>query len=227
MKTGKDGRKINESGEDSTTGLKNNMYFTVAGEAQGEIVEKKSRFICNLYHVETEEEIKETVDMLKKKHYQARHVCYAAILGDAADSYKYSDDGEPAGTAGRPMLDILKGKGLTYTLACVTRYFGGVLLGTGGLVRAYSDSLNAGLENADIIKKQICRKLRFSVDYQTIGRLKYILEDYEAKIISEDYGSEVDIKLSLPEGLSNGFICFMVELTGGKVNIEDLGVSFE
>ena len=92
-------------------------YYTIEKEAQGEITEKKSRFICDLYHVESEDEIKDIVEALKKKHYQARHVCHAAILGDDSDVLKYSDDGEPSGTAGRPMLDILKGRELTYTLS--------------------------------------------------------------------------------------------------------------
>ena len=208
------------------TGTDNDGYFTIEKEAQGEITEKKSRFICNLYHVENEEQIKDIVESLKKKHYQARHVCHAAILGDKGDILKYSDDGEPSGTAGRPMLDILKGKHLTYTLACVTRYFGGVLLGTGGLVRAYSDSLQAGLDNAQIVEKRLCRKLSFSIDYQIIGKLKYVLDDYEAKTISEDYGSAIDITLALPDGMYERFSKYMIEITGADITINDEGTYF-
>ncbi len=203
-----------------------NQYNTIESEAEGEIVEKKSRFICNLYHVESEEEIVALVEALRKKHYQARHVCHAAILGEAGELLKYSDDGEPGGTAGRPMLDILKGRGLTYTLACVTRYFGGVLLGTGGLVRAYSDSLLAGLDNAIIVEKRLCRKLSFTIDYQTIGKLKYNLSDYEATIVSEEYGSEVDLIVALPETNSERYKAYLVEMTGGKIVIEDKGVEY-
>jgi len=202
------------------------QYNTIIEEATGEIVEKKSRFICNLYHVESEEEISQYVEALKKKHYQARHVCYAAILGDSGDGLKYSDDGEPSGTAGRPMLDILKGRGLTYTLACVTRYFGGVLLGTGGLVRAYSDSLNAGLEEAEIVTKTLCRKISFTVDYQTIGKLKYTLGDFEAKVINEEYTSEVNVTVALPEANTERYSKYLVELTGGKIAIEDGGTEY-
>lgn len=202
------------------------QYNTITTEAEGEIVEKKSRFICNLYHVESEEEIAIIVEALRKKHYQSRHVCHAAILGDDGSLLKYSDDGEPSGTAGRPMLDILKGKGLTYTLACVTRYFGGVLLGTGGLVRAYSDSLQAGLENATIVTKRLCRSLAFTVDYQTIGKLKYTLGDYEAKIVNEEYSSAVDIIVALPEANCERYKNYLVELTGGKIIIEDKGVEY-
>lgn len=202
------------------------QYNTIIEEATGEITEKKSRFICNLYHIESEEEIAQYVEALKKKHYQARHVCYAAILGDAGDGLKYSDDGEPSGTAGRPMLDILKGRGLTYTLACVTRYFGGVLLGTGGLVRAYSDSLEAGLENADIVTKRLCRQVSIVVDYQTVGKVKYKLDSFEAVTVSEEYGEKVTMIISLPEEKVNSFLGFITETTGGKAPQEILELAY-
>ena len=201
-------------------------YYTIEKEAQGEITEKKSRFICDLYHVESEDEIKDIVEALKKKHYQARHVCHAAILGDDSDVLKYSDDGEPSGTAGRPMLDILKGRKLTYTLACVTRYFGGVLLGTGGLVRAYSDSLMAALENAQIVKKQLCRKLSFSMDYQMIGKLKYVLDDYKAKMLKEEYGTMVDITIAIPEDMTERFKDYLTQTSAGKIAVTDEGTYF-
>ena len=203
-----------------------NKYFTVEGEATGEITEKKSRFICNLYHIESEEDIIKYTEALRKTHFKARHVCYAAILGDSGDILKYSDDGEPSGTAGRPMLDILKGRQLTYTLACVTRYFGGVLLGTGGLVRAYSDALQDGLHNATIVEKQLKKRRAFATDYQTIGKIKYKLEDHEAVIISEEYGSEVNITLALPEDNYPRFIEFLTELSNGKIDPTDLGSTF-
>ena len=201
-------------------------YYTIEKEAQGEITEKKSRFICDLYHVGSEDEIKDIVEALKKKHYQARHVCHAAILGDDCDVFKYSDDGEPSGTAGRPMLDILKGRELTYTLACVTRYFGGVLLGTGGLVRAYSDALLVALENAQIVKKQLCRKLSFSMDYQMIGKLKYVLDDYQAKLLKEDYGTAVDITVALPEDMTERFKDYLTQISAGKIAADDEGTYF-
>ena len=203
--------------------IKTTSYRTLESEAEGEITEKKSRFICNLYHIESEEEIKQIVDSLKKKHYQARHVCHAAILGDVGDILKYSDDGEPSGTAGRPMLDILKGQELTYTLACVTRYFGGVLLGTGGLVRAYSQALISALENARIVSKRICNKISFSIDYQSLGKLKFVMGDYEAGVIEENYGSEVEMRLSVPDERLDAFIKYLNDLTGGNIEVENEG----
>lgn len=197
-------------------------YKTILKEAEGEIVEKKSRFICNLYHIETEEEASKIVESLKKQHYQARHVCHAYVLGADGKAIKYSDDGEPSGTAGRPMLDILTGRELTYTLACVTRYFGGVLLGTGGLVRAYSDALLEALENATIETMELKKQLQFQIDYQTIGKLKYSLPSYNANIISEDYGENINLLVGVSAESENNLRKYLTEVTGGKIVIEAL-----
>lgn len=201
-------------------------YNTVADDAQGEITEKKSRFICNLYHIEREEEIAVYVEALRKKHYQARHVCFAAILSDKGDVLKYSDDGEPSGTAGKPMLEILKGRQLTYTLACVTRYFGGVLLGTGGLVRAYSDALNAALESATIVTRRLCRSISCVVDYQTIGKIKYSLDNYEAVVTAEEYSDRVKMTVSMPEANTDRFLAFVTDISAGKAETEKLGIDY-
>lgn len=195
-------------------------YKTILEEAEGEIVEKKSRFICNLYHIENESQAAQIVESLKKKHYQARHVCHAYILNEDGKAIKYSDDGEPSGTAGRPMLDILAGRELTYTLACVTRYFGGVLLGTGGLVRAYSDALLDALENATIETMILKKQLAFSVDYQTIGKLKYSLSSYNANIINEEYGENINLLVGVCSENEESLRKYLTEITGGKVVLE-------
>lgn len=197
-------------------------YNTILEEATGEIVEKKSKFICNLYHIESDEEAAAIINALKKEHYQARHVCSAYILGAGSDTVKYSDDGEPSGTAGRPMLDILKGKGLTYTLACVTRYFGGVLLGTGGLVRAYSDSLNAGISNAKIVVMELQKQIKFKTDYTNLGKIKYALPGFNASVINEEYTDMVDITIAFPSEMESRVKKYICELTGGKALVEDL-----
>lgn len=204
----------------------NLRYNTILTEATGEIVEKKSRFICNLYHIEDEAQATAYIAALKKEHYQARHVCSAYILGDGSETIKYSDDGEPSGTAGRPMLDILKGRKLTYTLACVTRYFGGVLLGTGGLVRAYSDALNEGLANASIETMELRKNLSISVDYNTHGKLKYALPGLGACVVNEVYSDKVDIAIAFPSDLEDRVRNYLIELTGGKAQIEDMGLSY-
>lgn len=201
-------------------------YNTIVEEAQGEITEKKSRFICNIYHIESEEEIGRYVEALRKKHYQARHVCFAAVLGDEGEVKKYSDDGEPSGTAGRPMLDMLTGRGLTYVLVCVTRYFGGVLLGTGGLLRAYTDALAAALEEAGVVQKRLCRTVQCLVDYQTEGKIKYKLDSYEAKVVNEEYSDKVNMTVSLPDSYTDSFLAFVTELTAGKAECSKLEIEY-
>ena len=207
----------------------NDSYRILLSGGQGEYEEKKSRFIATVRSVQTEEEAVSFIEEMKKKYWDARHNCSAYILpavpGQTAVLHS-SDDGEPSGTAGRPMLDILKGRELTYTLACVTRYFGGVLLGTGGLVRAYSDSLMAALENAQIVKKQLCRKLSFSMDYQMIGKLKYVLDDYQAKMLKEEYGTMVDITIAIPEDMTERFKDYLTQTSAGKISVTDEGTYF-
>lgn len=201
-------------------------YNTILAEATGEIVEKKSRFICNLYHIEDETQAAAYIAALKKEHYQARHVCSAYVLGDSSEIIKYSDDGEPSGTAGRPMLDILKGRKLTYTLACVTRYFGGVLLGTGGLVRAYSDALNDGLSNASIEIMELRKTISITVDYNTHGKLKYSLPGLNAQVVDEIYTDKVTVSIAFPSDCEERVRNYLTELTGGKVQIEDRGLAY-
>lgn len=202
------------------------QYNTIMEEAEGEITEKKSRFICNIYHIENENEISTYIEALRKKHYQAKHVCYAAILGEAGDIKKYSDDGEPSGTAGRPMLEMLSGRELTNVLVCVTRYFGGVLLGTGGLLRAYTDALDDALDNAIIVTRRLCRKVVCQVDYQTVGKIKYKLENYEAEVVNEEYSDRVKITISIPDEKTEAFLAFVTEISSGRAEIEKQGVEF-
>lgn len=202
------------------------QYNTIMEEAEGEITEKKSRFICNIYHIENENEISTYIEALRKKHYQAKHVCYAAILGEAGDIKKYSDDGEPSGTAGRPMLEMLSGRELTNVLVCVTRYFGGVLLGTGGLLRAYTDALAAALDDSVTVQKRLCRKLQCIVDYQTEGKIKYKLDSYEAKILGQEYSDKVSMIISLPDSYTDSFIEFVTDITGGKAVCTRLEIGY-
>ena len=125
-------------------------YRTIKKPGNSEVVEKKSRFIGVAAHVSSEDEAAEFVRKIKKEYYDARHSCWAYVIGDKSESMRASEDGEPQGTAGRPILDVITGKGLTYTIVVVTRYFGGTLLGTGGLVRAYSKAADEAVQNAVI-----------------------------------------------------------------------------
>ena len=142
---------------------------------EGELIEKKSRFIATTRPVETEEEALAFLAEMKKKYWDATHNCSAFVIGDRQQIQRCSDDGEPQGTAGRPMLDVLLGEDIHNMAVVVTRYFGGTLLGTGGLVRAYSKSVQIGLEASEVIEKRSGFLLKMAADYNGIGKIQYIL----------------------------------------------------
>ena len=144
--------------------------------ATGEIVEKKSRFIANIFYVANIDDANEKLNQIKKKYYDAKHNCYAYVIGINGDTVKSSDDGEPQGTAGHPMLYILKGNELTNCIAIVTRYFGGILLGTGGLVRAYSDSLKSAISNAKFSELLNAYEVSFSINYDDYGKIENVVQ---------------------------------------------------
>ena len=147
-------------------------YKTIYEGGEGELVEKKSRFIATVRPVETEEEALAFIEEMKKKYWDARHNCYVYSVGMNREATRCSDDGEPSGTAGRPMLDVILGEDIYNVAAVVTRYFGGVLLGTGGLVRAYGAAVKAGLEGSRVVTMRYGTRLRIGSDYSDIGRLQ-------------------------------------------------------
>ena len=161
----------------------------------GEIEEKKSRFIAHIYSVNSEEEAEQYIYKIKKKYWDARHNCYAYIIGNKGQVQRFSDDGEPQGTAGKPILDIISTSGLVNCLIIVTRYFGGVLLGTGGLIRAYQAASKEGLLNSDIAMVSDGIAARIVTDYNAYGRLQYICSDTGVDITQADFGAEVIIML--------------------------------
>lgn len=169
----------------------NESYKVVFKGGSGEIVEKKSRFIANVYPVETADEAEEIIGKLKKQYWDARHNCYAYIVGDDMQTRRCSDDGEPQGTAGRPMLDILSGERLCNVLVVVTRYFGGVLLGTGGLIRAYQAAVREGLYASDIIEKKSAYKYTITVDYTFMGKIQYTAQSLGVITLDTVYGDKV------------------------------------
>ena len=142
---------------------------------EGEITEKKSHFIATVKPVQSEEEAVAFINETKKKYWDARHNCHAFVIGPNDEISRCSDDGEPSGTAGRPILEVLQGRGIHNVLVIVTRYFGGTLLGTGGLVRAYSQATQAGLAASRIMTRQSGRKLSIGTDYNGIGKMQYIV----------------------------------------------------
>lgn len=159
----------------------------------GEIEEKKSRFIANIVPVHTEEEALSYIAATKKRFWDARHNCFAYILGERGQNKRCSDDGEPQGTAGRPMLDVLEGEHLTDVVCVVTRYFGGTLLGTGGLVRAYGAAVRAGLAACRILTRKQGVKLTLQTDYTDLGKIQYILGQRQITVLDSSYADAVSL----------------------------------
>lgn len=169
-------------------------------ELSAEIVEKKSRFISTIFYVNSVEEAEEKIKIIKKRYYDAKHNCFAYIVNDdKVFIKKSSDDGEPSGTAGAPMVEILEKQGLANLLIVVTRYFGGILLGTGGLVRAYSDSLKKALEKATIVELEQGFELDVELDYSNFEKFKYYCSKNNINIINCTYLNNVICKIELNE----------------------------
>ena len=170
------------------------MFKTINQNISAEIVEKKSKFIANVFYVETVEEAEEKVKEIKKKYFDARHNCYAfSVFTKEGIVNRFSDDGEPSGTAGSPMLNILNSKGLTNLVVIVTRYFGGILLGTGGLVRAYTGALQEALGQIKEVYKDLGLEAKLQTTYQDLEKLKYYLKQNEVEIINLVYNENVEV----------------------------------
>lgn len=188
--------------------------------AQGEIVEKKSRFIANIFPVKTEEEALNKIAEMKKKYYDARHNCYAYIIGDNHEIERSSDDGEPSGTAGRPMLEVLTGQGICDVVVVVTRYFGGTLLGTGGLVRAYSGAVKEGLANCVLLEQESGYVLYIETDYNDIGKLQYLARTRGLSELASRYEDVVTLELLVPCEEIEAVETEITEKTSGKAKLE-------
>ena len=175
-----------------------NMFNTIKENVSAEIVEKKSKFIANLFYVETIEDVENRLKEIRKKYYDAKHNCFAFRL-DKDNISRFSDDGEPSGTAGSPMLNILEGRNLSNVLVVVTRYFGGILLGTGGLVRAYSDATIKAIENANIVSKVFGNVVNIEVEYKDLDNFKYYLKNENINIEDISYVEKIIIKIELTD----------------------------
>lgn len=165
---------------------------------EASVEEKKSVFICHLYKVVTEEEAAVLIEKVKKEYWDARHNCYAYIIGDEGRVKKFSDDGEPSMTAGRPMLDILEANDLRNVLAVVTRYFGGTLLGTGGLIRNYQAAVTEGIKASIVIDKIPACIMNITSGYNENGKMKYILSKENVPMLNTDYSDNVTMTILLP-----------------------------
>ena len=191
-------------------------YFTPAGEGFGEFTEKRSRFIGYLKPVKTEAEAAAFISEIKKKHYDARHNCSAYVLSEG-NVTRYSDDGEPQGTAGQPILAVINGKELKDVCIVVTRYFGGILLGTGGLVRAYTEGAKLAVEDAGIVKMALWTDILIPCPYNLYERVRRLVDDKSGIIEDTEFGAEVLITAVLPKDAVPAFCDSLRELTGGSV----------
>ena len=198
-------------------------YSTVCGYGTGEIVEKKSRFIAEVFPVGSEDEVSAHIEKIKKEYWDARHHCWAYVIGQDPGTERMSDDGEPAGTAGKPILEVIRGRGLTDVLIVVTRYFGGTLLGTGGLVRAYTQAALEGLVHAGILRKVPGVRLKIGTDYTGLGKIQYLLAQREISILDTVYTDRVEILAATAADMAESLKKEITEGTSGQAVIEEDG----
>lgn len=196
-------------------------YKAVYEGGEGELIEKKSRFIATVIPAESEEEALAFIEAMKKKYWNATHNCSAYVIGEKGQLKRCSDDGEPSGTAGRPMLEVLEGEGIRNVAVVVTRYFGGTLLGTGGLVRAYSASVKAGLASSVIITKIPGVKLKIETDYTGLGKIQYLLGEMGIRTLDSQYTDHVELDVLVPETMLERVKEELIEGTNGQAKLEE------
>ena len=199
-------------------------YRTVRRQAETEMVVKRSRFIGRAYPVQREEQAQEILAGIKKEYWNATHNCYAYAL--RSGPRRFSDDGEPQGTAGKPILEILEKEGITDCLLVVTRYFGGVLLGAGGLVRAYGKSAKEAAEAAGPVWMRPCIRAKISCEYHQYGRLSALIPEAGGEILDTQFASGIAVTFLLPEEAAGRFGKLLAEASGGSVPMETLGTEY-
>ena len=201
-------------------------YYTVSEAAEASFIEKRSEFIGYIAPVKTDEEAVNFINTIKAKHRKAKHNVYAYILRKDNIS-RYSDDGEPQGTAGVPVLDVLQKRGLTDVCVVVTRYFGGILLGGGGLVRSYSHAASLACDAAHTMDMCLCHRLKICTDYGMYGKLTYILPNFETITVNSDFADSVTLELLVLSKKLSALISEITEITNGSAEITDCGELFE
>ena len=177
-------------------------YKTIQRIAEGYITERKSKFISYILPIESEDEVKEILDEYRKKYYNARHVCWAYMLGHAREDFRSNDDGEPSGTAGRPILGQINSYELTNVLVLVVRYFGGTLLGTGGLVRAYKEATATAIENATIVEKTIDDKFTLKFEYPLLNEVMRVLNQYQEAKWEQNFTETCEMEINIRQSQS-------------------------
>lgn len=194
-------------------------YIALVKGGEGEIVEKKSRFIGQIMPVSSEEEAYAFVESVKKKHYDARHNCFAFSVGEEMPLLRFSDDGEPQGTAGKPILEVINGSGIHNICIVVTRYFGGTLLGTGGLVRAYTDAAKAALAFCETKLMQRLYPVEITTNYTDMGKLQYILNTRQIEICDTQFADDVRFIVNVPVAMKDTLVNEITEATSARAGI--------
>lgn len=195
--------------------------LTVFSERESEKIIEKSRFITYSAHAESEEEARAFIAKIRSKHSLATHVCFAFVADKTGNLQRFSDDGEPQGTAGMPILEVLKNKKLFETVVAVVRYFGGVKLGAGGLVRAYSSSAAENLDGADIRSLEMCKEYQIIVDYTGIDGVQKYLASNECELLSTDYGEKVGFLVAVKKSRAEEFKIALVDFMQGRVGLKE------
>ncbi|SES30344.1 YigZ family protein [Salipaludibacillus aurantiacus] len=201
-------------------------YYTVKGTGEHEIAIQKSRFIAHVTRVTSEEEAQEFIDSIKKQHWNASHNCSCYMIGEQDLIQKANDDGEPSGTAGVPMLEVLKKRGLKDTAVVVTRYFGGIKLGAGGLIRAYSSATSEGISAVGVVKQQLMTIYTVTFDYTLLGKVENAVRSSDYPLKHIEYLDQVKLEIYVAAGAEDAFEEWMTNLTNGKALIEQTGQEY-
>ena len=189
---------------------------------QGEYIEKKSKFIAHIFNVESEQQAAAVIAEAKKKYWDARHNCYAYILGDKGEIQRFSDDGEPSGTAGKPILEVLSGNECSNCLCIVTRYFGGVLLGTGGLIRAYTSASKEALD--DCLTGELVEGVHayLDADYNYVGKIQHLCIQDDITVVNTEYSDNVIFELMMEKQVRQRFEKALTEMSSGRIGLRDI-----
>ncbi|WOV88319.1 YigZ family protein [Sporosarcina oncorhynchi] len=201
-------------------------YRTVRLSGESELVIQKSRFLTYVKRVETEDEAIEFINDIKKMHHTATHNCSAYIIGEHDHIQKANDDGEPSGTAGFPMLEVLKKQGLKDTAVVVTRYFGGIKLGGGGLIRAYGRATTEGIAATGVVERKLHQLMKVSIDYTWLGKVENEARQSTYPLVKIVYEEDVSLMINVPINEIDAFTAWMTELTSGQAEISPLSTSF-
>ncbi len=201
-------------------------YLTVARSGSVEIEVKRSRFLCHVERVADEDDARAVVERIRKQHWDARHHCSAFVLGPDAGVQRSNDDGEPSGTAGAPMLEVLRGREVSDVVAVVTRWFGGVLLGAGGLVRAYGDAVRVTLDEVGVRQRLLMEQYDVVAGHADAGRLESDLRARGVTVLGVDYAAAATLHVAVPAADAAGFASLVGELTGGASSPEATGTDW-